>query len=191
MKGSKTVFLVRHAQSDNNVSKLAFRSSLKRGRVPSWPEARAMAPMVSFPMDTALSDEGRRQVEAQRRNLDAVGFLESNEVQLVVHSPLRRAKATCQGLFAPHETVVEHPELYERGAWEHVRRAAIVPRIHGFVSWLLGREEQSIVVVGHSSFFTEMSGVTLDNCSVWRFSLTGDGKWEDAELLFPRPQPEL
>ncbi len=186
---NQTVYLVRHAESENNVSKAAYRDSLKRLRLPTWTQTRAMAPMALFPMDTELSEEGRRQVAEQRRRLDEADFAAASGIQLVVHSPLIRAKNTCVGLFGDTKApIVEHSELYERSKWEHLRPSAIVPRVARFVGWLQARDERRVAVVGHSSFFREMTGgVMLDNCSVWRFTLTTDGAWEDSEQMFPRP----
>ena len=64
--GNKTIYLIRHAESENNVSKGAFRESLGRRRPPSWAQARAMAPMLAFPMNTPLSQRGVRQVFKKR-----------------------------------------------------------------------------------------------------------------------------
>ena len=58
----KTIYLVRHAESENNVSKRAFKESLGKLRPPSWTQIATMAPMVTFPMNTALSERGVRQV---------------------------------------------------------------------------------------------------------------------------------
>jgi len=154
-----------------------------------------MAPMLTFPMDTPLSERGQQQVQAQRAALDAAGFAHASDIQLVVHSPLQRARDTCLGLFTSHVEaeqqpelpVVEHPELYERDIPEHIIPSRIRPRIDRFVEWLLERGEERIAVVGHSSFFKEMTGETFGNCSVWRFALTAEGTWEDAEPLFPCP----
>ena len=124
--------------------------------------------------------------------LDSSDFVDS--IQLAVHSPLIRARETCIGLFAPHNKemkttdIVEHPELYERSIKEHIRPSKILPRIEEFTKWLLDREEVVIAVVGHSSFFREMSGIEADNCSVWKLALSEEGKWRNAELLLPCPE---
>ena len=111
-------------------------------------------------------------------------------VQIAVHSPLIRAKETCLGLFADKKAIIiiEHPELYERSVKEHIRPSTIVPRIERFVKWLLDREEAIIAVVGHSSYFREMSGIEADNCSIWKLTLSDQGKWNDTELLLPCPE---
>ena len=57
----KTIYLVRHAESKNNVSKRAFAESLAKRRLPTWTQITTMAPMLTFPMDTPLSARGARQ----------------------------------------------------------------------------------------------------------------------------------
>ena len=76
-EGEKLVWLVRHGESTNNVSKRVASQSVKgllRGRLPSRAALATMAPMLSFPMDTPLSERGREQVARQRAALDAAGF---------------------------------------------------------------------------------------------------------------------
>ena len=98
------------------------------------------------------------------------------------------------GLFASHNNdkkaaiIVEHPELYERSIKEHIRPSIIVPRIKRFVKWLLDREEVIIAVVGHSSFFREMSGIEADDCSIWKLALSEEGDLSNAELLLSCPE---
>ena len=58
----KTVYLIRHAESVNNVSKKAYKESLGKLRLPSWTQIETMAPMTMFPMNTPLSEKGVRQV---------------------------------------------------------------------------------------------------------------------------------
>ena len=58
----KTVYLIRHAESENNVSKRAYKESLGKLRPPSWTQIGAMAQMVTLPMNTPLSERGVRQV---------------------------------------------------------------------------------------------------------------------------------
>ena len=58
----KTVYLIRHAESENNVSKRAYKESLGKLRPPSWTQIGAMAQMVTFPMNTPLSEKGVQQV---------------------------------------------------------------------------------------------------------------------------------
>ena len=86
---------------------------------------------------------------------------------------------------------MEYPELYERSVKEHIRPSVIKTRIERFVKWLLDREEETIAVVGHSSFFRAMSGIEADNCSVWRLTLNEEGKWSNALLLLPCPGMEI
>ena len=121
-----------------------------------------------------------------------------DSIQLVVHSPLTRARETCRGLFTPHSnndekatSIIEYPGLYERSVKEHIRPSVIKMRIERFVEWLLDREEVTIAVVGHSSFFRAMSGIEADNCSVSKLTLNEEGKWSNALLLLPCPEMEI
>ena len=58
----KTIYLIRHAESVNNVSKRAYKESLRKLRMPSWTQVKTMAPMMAFPMNTPLSEKGVWQV---------------------------------------------------------------------------------------------------------------------------------
>ena len=60
----KTVYLIRHAESENNVNKRAYKESLGKLRMPSWTQVKTMAPLMVFPMNTnsPLSKKGVRQV---------------------------------------------------------------------------------------------------------------------------------
>ena len=137
------------------------------------------------------SNDESKQVKAQPEVVDSSDFVES--IQLPILSPLVRAKETCLGLFTPYNDdkkaaiIVEHPELYERSVKEHICPSTIVPRIKRFVKWLLDREEVIIAVVGHSSFFREMSGIEADNCSIWKLALNEEGDLSNAELLISCP----
>eukprot|EP01052_Picozoa_sp_SAG31_P005532 SAG31_NODE_244_length_19246_cov_20.233823_10_plen_125_part_00 len=64
---AKTVLLIRHAESENNVSKRVARHCCRRGgcccRAPSCSEICSVLSMVTCPMNTRLSAEGQQQVE--------------------------------------------------------------------------------------------------------------------------------
>jgi hypothetical protein len=59
-------------------------------------------------------------------------------------------------------------------------------------------QESRIVAVGHKSFFQEMCGVVMGNVSVWRATLTAEGRWEGLTMLYdtpdipaaPEPEPD-
>ena len=60
----KMIYLIRHAESENNVNKRAYKESLGKLRMPSWTQVKTMAPLMVFPMNTnsPLSKKGVRQV---------------------------------------------------------------------------------------------------------------------------------
>ena len=58
----KTIYLIRHAESVNNVSKRAYKEPLRKLRMPSWTQVKTMAPMMALPMNTPLSEKGVWQV---------------------------------------------------------------------------------------------------------------------------------
>ena len=60
----KMIYLIRHAESENNVNKRAYKESLGKLRMPSWTQVKTMAPLMAFPMNTnsPLSEKGVRQV---------------------------------------------------------------------------------------------------------------------------------
>ena len=186
----KTVWLVRHAESENNVSKRTFRSTFGSGRLPTtraeWVSVGQL-PLVR--MDTPLSAHGRRQAEAQRAVLDAADFVARERPELVLHSPLVRARDTCLTLFGGGggPAVEQFDELYERSISEHLWRSWLQPRVARFTAHLLSRPERRIVAVGHSSFFEEMCGAVMNNVSVWRATLSAAGEWRDVTLLHDTP----
>jgi hypothetical protein len=157
----KTIFLVRHAESTNNVSKRTAGKTLGEWKWPTWQQWKTMAPMVTFPMNTELSEEGQKQVERQADTILKDGFVARENPELIVHSPLHRAKATCVGLFSGYVVPIEeHPDLYEKSLGEHFAQRTgvgteMTPRVDEFTSWLQLRKEKVIVVVVVS---TKMSG---------------------------------
>ena len=60
----KTIYLIRHAESENNVNKRAYKESLGKLSMPSWTQVKMMGPLMVFPMNTnsPLSEKGVRQV---------------------------------------------------------------------------------------------------------------------------------
>lgn len=188
----KTIFLIRHAESTNNVSKRIAAETLGSLKWPSLQDWKTMAPMITFPMNTELSEEGQKQVERQADILLKDGFVARERPELIVHSPLLRAKATCMNIFSRYDVPIqEHPELYETSLGEHFAQhtgigSKITPRLDNFTSWLQQREESVIVVVGHSGFFRKLVRPEkhLDNISVWRATLRPGGKYHDVKIEY-------
>lgn len=105
--GVKTVFLVRHAQSEQNVA----TAKLAAGK------AGALADIVALGYDAPLSKEGERQLQAAAASLK--GFSAQHGIELVAHSPYQRAARTAKALFSDRP-MVELPPLHERTVSEYV-----------------------------------------------------------------------
>jgi broad specificity phosphatase PhoE len=138
-------------------------------------------------MDSDLSPEGELMVNRLAEVLSQQDFLARNGVQLIVHSPLLRARKTCAGLFSSHNPnavpVMQHEALYEKDVSETVGLGDMTARVAQVTAWLLQREEQCVCVVGHSAFFRAMlapAAVRLDNCDVFQVQLGRDGSYADA-----------
>ena len=117
-------------------------------------------------------------------------FLARNGVQLIVHSPLTRARKTCLGIFEKNNPtnipIIQHDDLYEQSANETLGLGDMTSRIAVVTSWLQQREERCLCVVGHSAFFRAMvapADATWNNCGVWRFELTRDGVFANARRV--------
>jgi phosphohistidine phosphatase SixA len=121
-------------------------------------------------------------------------FVESNGIQMVVHSPLTRACQTYEGMFgwwtgskknrkSPSiSRVIKTALLQEKSQWEWTPMCynGFIERIAGFEEWLWDQEEGVVVLVGHSQFFKAMLGLDFlfGNCDVWKvnFDLSARGR---------------
>lgn len=200
-KATKRLFLVRHSESVNNVDKRQFKqrwghAGLLSGKIPPASSFKQVGRLLSIPMNTPLSPNGENMIEEQRKILEADDFLEKNDIQVIFHSHLQRARTTCQGLFltmAERRKVIpikEHPNLYERGIAENFGVKKMRDRIHNVCLGLLEQPEDRILLVGHSAFFREMLGgydgknVNFDNCDVWTTLLNTDLTCTETALMY-------
>ena len=119
------------------------------------------------------------------------------KIELVAHSPLKRARQTSQGLLgcvtrypelkgldsswegqkAPTVSrIVQLPFLMERTIfeWIPVKHDAFMERIKEFESWLDLQPEENIAIVGHSQYFKSMLQLSykFDNCDVIQINYT-------------------
>ena len=193
----KTIWLVRHAESTNNVSKSTAKNTILKGKWPSWQQWKTMAPMITFPMNTPLSSEGVEQVKRQAEKIRRDDFIAKEGIELVVHSHLRRAKETCLGIFgASGVPIEEHPNLYEKSLGEHFSQSTglgsdITPRVNGFTRWLEERQETKIVLVSHHGFFRNLArpDAPVENVAVWRATLTKEGEYRDVQIVYEGNPP--
>ena len=198
MTESKTIFLVRHAESTNNVSKRLAKDALKCGRLPTAAEWQLIRPMFGFPMDSELSDAGRAQAAGQRSLLDQNDFVRREHIEVVLHSPLTRASETANALFDGADMVSGEPlalelcaEIYEKNLSEHAGWSSMATRCRAFEQLLRQRPERILCVVGHSAFFRGLGCVGhVENTSVWKATLKEDGTWDGAATLVFRDWQE-
>ena len=181
----KTVYLIRHAESLENVAYKGARrvqAAYVNRKLPEITDV-ADAFKLTFKMfrpsvvNAALSDFGRLQVSQLHENLEKDGFWQKQfqNACLVVHSPLMRAKQTAYGsLWGPEhmdddapperEMILELPFLKEVNPAEIIKdvftpwakQKTIDYRIQELEEWLASRPENTIVLVGHSVYFKRM-----------------------------------
>mmetsp|Transcript_16280 Transcript_16280/g.29780 ORF Transcript_16280/g.29780 Transcript_16280/m.29780 type:complete len:231 (-) Transcript_16280:55-747(-) len=196
----KTVYLVRHAESLEN-EKLA---GLKDFAKMEWRHLREALSLLVEPsiIDSPVSQTGKAQIELLCSRLQQAEFLKSQGIQLVLHSPLVRARDTCEGILASctnkYRTVVEDSlrEKYIR-EWIPVYGAmSLDARIEAFCETLGKLPEERILVVGHSQYFRRMLGMEkkFQNCDVWRVEFVRDQlhdkwRWESPTRVF-HAQPD-
>ncbi|KAG7340775.1 CDP-alcohol phosphatidyltransferase [Nitzschia inconspicua] len=191
----KTVYLIRHAESEENermASLSRVLSSLKRFQIPSLSDIVAAIELlnVSAQVDSPVSTTGAQQIAVMRKTLDQNLFVSNAGIQLIAHSPLIRACQTCEGMLGcigsnPSDEaekkvpsisrVIKTEKLIEKSPleWTPLRYNAFIERIGDFEAWLWEQDEEVIALVGHSQFFKAMLGLDFKfrNCDVWKVKL--------------------
>lgn len=85
-----------------------------------------MEPRPPEPTEGNCRGASGGQVELQRNVIQAARFVSESDVELIVHSPLQRARDTCIGLFGTGTLsgaglstlpMLLHPELYEQSIY--------------------------------------------------------------------------
>jgi len=201
----KQIYLIRHAESEENRRLKSLQSigkGLKRWTLPSRAQLWASMELINVPqqVDSPVSDFGQSQITYMQQKLQTNDFLLENHIDLIVHSPLLRAKQTCQGILGySDETndrdgnskdhvvdtnkksairVVQSDLLLEKTPTEWITTAAssnnsFFQRIQALQEWLLQQPQTNIVLVGHSQFFKAMLRLSFKfgNCDVWKVTL--------------------
>lgn len=184
----KTIYLIRHAESEENRRIASLKNcgkTLARLKLPSRDDLKAVKELMNIPaqIDSNVSEIGNQQISYMRRKLVEANFLETSSVKLVVHSPLIRARETSEGLLgciAPEtkakyvNRVVEMVELSEMTPkeWIPMYRGGFKERVAHFEKWLSQQPEEAIAVVGHSEYYKDMLGLDFKfgNCDVWKLT---------------------
>mmetsp|Transcript_5530 Transcript_5530/g.13670 ORF Transcript_5530/g.13670 Transcript_5530/m.13670 type:complete len:316 (+) Transcript_5530:171-1118(+) len=191
----KTIYLIRHAESEENVKMHGLQqvgTSLIERKLPCSKDLsnsfKFLGGAVTGDTDSHLSEGGKRQVtelhqilETERRTTLTGSVI--NDVDVIAHSPLVRARETCYGAFgldprtAPfRENVVELSCLEEATPWETAvqgRKNTVHKRIAELYDWIDAQTEAStIALVGHSEYFMILLGISRAekfwNCDVWK-----------------------
>lgn len=198
---TKTIFLIRHAESEENRRlgslKTCFRN-LGKFSLPSVADVKASTELLNVggQIDSDVSEIGAKQIQQMGERLKDSNFVQSSGIQLVVHSPLARARETSVGMLgcvAPDkkvdsvDRVVELDLLKEKtpSEWTPMYWSSFRERITGFERWLGDQPEEKIALVGHSQYFKAMLGLhfKFGNCDVWQatFDISKMAKPETAE----------
>ena len=109
----KTIYLIRHAESDENRRQQSLYKSVAKVRKLILPTKAGLAASlelvdVNAQIDSDVSEVGKRQIDQVGSQLRAADFVVKEGIQLVVHSPLRRARQTSAGMLgcvAPKDDV--------------------------------------------------------------------------------------
>ena len=202
----KTIYLIRHAESEENVKMHGLQEvgmSLYERRMPSSKDLTNSLSFISSAAkgdtDSDLSPQGKEQVKELFRILDTDSQknLHSivNDVDIIGHSPLIRARETCYGVFGldkneKHENVMELMCLEEATPWETVvqgRKNTVHKRIEKLKLWIENQNDATtIALVGHSEYFMIMLGISRAekfwNCDVWKVDYQTGGMWSGLKL---------
>lgn len=202
----KTIYLIRHAESEENVNMHGFQEvgvSLYERRLPSSKDLTSSLQFIGSAAkgntNSDLSPQGREQINELFQLLDADSQMNMhsliNDVNVIGHSPLIRAKETCYGAFGLDKN--EHPEnvfelkcLEEATPWETVvqgRKETVHKRIEELKLWIENQTDATtIALVGHSEYFMIMLGISRAekfwNCDVWKVNYQSGGIWTGLEL---------
>lgn len=195
-KRIKTVYLIRHAESNENKRLASLERALNqiiKLKLPLKDDVTNAFELLNFykEQDSRVSSKGKKQIEQLRYKLQKDDFILSNKIQLIAHSPLIRARQTCEGMLESVTSrnasniesfwegkkakgvgrVVELDSLIEQSPieWLPINRHKFLKRIQEFEMWLQEQPEERIAIVGHSNYFRSMLNLPykFDNCDVW------------------------
>jgi hypothetical protein len=193
---TKTIYLIRHAESDENRRlgslKTAFKA-LTHFALPKTKDIVAAFELVRIDqqINSNVSSFGKQQIAYMANIIRETNFVSSNNIQLIAHSPLLRAKETCRDMFGcilsntadenspllppPNnidyiKEVVEIDILTEMTPMEWIpgNSGSLYKRMRAFETWITERPETTIVCVGHSQYFKALLQLPykFHNCDI-------------------------
>lgn len=187
--GQKIIYLIRHAESEENRRIAALsRAARTLGKfaLPKSSDVSASAELlnVAAQVDSNVSEIGTRQIQHMGEKLKQADFIQMAGLQLLAHSPLTRARQTSEGMLGCAAAVTSitstdgnvnvqqqlHPSvgrvvetdlLLEKtpAEWTPLYYSSFKKRIRDFEMWLSQQKEDRIALVGHSQFFKAMLGL--------------------------------
>lgn len=216
---TKTIYLIRHAESNENRRQESLSRSLKRVanmKLPLRDDVAASVELldVGGQLDSFVSIKGQKQIDQLASKLQMDDFVRKKGIKLVAHSPLIRARQTSEGMLgcvtarsasnveclwegkkaATVDRVVELPCLVERSPieWLPVHHDKFLERIETFEAWLCEQPEERIAIVGHSNHFKYMLNLPykFGNCDVWEVKFNPTSALQ-SELLFKQYGPKM
>lgn len=177
---SKTVYIVRHAQSASNVASKRLDSG----------ELKALADVARLGFDSPLSQEGCQQLVSVRPAAQQLG----QELEAVLFSPLQRARRTALELFGEEDErggFQQAPGMFwrclaalkEKRGREHMQHRLLASqsildkRAEAFITFLAALPWSRFAIVGHGDFSRHMlrrmgQDVQLANANILRVELT-------------------
>lgn len=200
---TKTIYLIRHAESEEN-RRLACLTrgckGLKKLQLPSKDDILGSLELldVKAQIDSNVSDIGQNQISQLGERLSIADFAKEKHIQLVAHSPLKRARQTSLGMLgcvtATTEDSKSNDDFSSEGAkaptvsrivqldilkertpseWLPHNFDGFTQRIASLETWLGEQPEEVIAIVGHSQYFKSMLGLDFKfgNCDVWEVQL--------------------
>lgn len=185
VSATKTIYLIRHAESEENRRLASLGRCFKKlGKfsLPSSTDIYASTELLNVmaQIDSEVSPVGVKQIADMGAKLKEADFLKATGIQLVAHSPLLRAQETSEGVLGCRakgakadsvDRVVELELLIEKTPqeWTPMYFSTFKQRIASFEDWLGEQPETAIAIVGHSQYFKAMLGLDFKfgNCDVW------------------------
>ena len=189
----KTLYLIRHAESEENRRLASLQTVVASLLQCTWPSSTHVCAALELmnvcsQIDSPVSTVGKQQINTVRNQMSAKTtnlWLNEINAQAILHSPLQRAKDTCLGLFQqPDGSNNHHPIavpieesmlLLEKTPTEWVFPKSFLERLQDFQEHVWNRPEERFVIVGHSQFFKALLKLNFkfDNCDVWKVELCG------------------
>lgn len=139
------VFLVRHAESEQNIA---------TERLSMW-DIRSLITVLKIGLDSNLSEHGKVQLSELQSRLKSDNFVQNKNIELVAYSHYKRARETAEALFKGNVEMTELSFLYERTPYEYITDNSVYARRKKLREWLSTRNEKNIVLVGHGQVWQQ------------------------------------